>query len=155
MRDERSGARFLRGLLLLAGVLLVAYGTASETVHDATPPPTVPAANSSPSPGPSSDGLDVTRVDGGERREQIARVVRAMDESGRPPDGVAQGGRRGETRGVFMNAEGLLPRKPRGYWIESDVWAHRRPRGPERLVFGREREVYYTADHYASFVRIR
>ncbi|MCL4818082.1 MAG: hypothetical protein KJ067_03040 [Vicinamibacteria bacterium] len=79
-----------------------------------------------------------------------------MDRTGRPPEGVAQGGRRGGQRGLFENAEGRLPRRPRGYYVESDVW----PRGPggrgaERLVFGREGEVYYTSDHYDSFTRLR
>ncbi len=40
--------------------------------------------------------------------------------------------------------------------MESDVW----PRGPggrgtHRLIFGREGEVYYTADHYRTFTRLR
>lgn len=90
------------------------------------------------------------------RDVQIARVVAAMDETGRPPEGVVQGGRRGGPRGVFVNREGRLPRRGQGYYVESDVW----PRGPggrgsHRLVFGREREVYYTADHYRTFTRLR
>lgn len=80
----------------------------------------------------------------------------AFDRTGSPPAGVAQGGRRGGRRGVFDNAEGRLPRRGPGYYRESDVW----PRGPggrgaERLVFGNAGEVYYTADHYRSFVRLR
>ena len=76
--------------------------------------------------------------------------------AGRPPRGVEQGGRQGRERGVFQNLERRLPAKPAGYYRESDVW----PRGPggrgaERLVFGREGEVYYTKDHYRSFTRLR
>jgi guanyl-specific ribonuclease Sa len=99
--------------------------------------------------------LDVTSVAGSERRAQIERVVASMDETGRPPSGVFQGGRRGGERGVFENGDGRLPRRPRGYWIESDVFERRGPRGPERLVFGRGGEVYYTADHYETFARLR
>jgi len=78
-----------------------------------------------------------------------------MRRTGRPPAGVAQGGRPGGKRGLFENGEGKLPPRPRGYYIESDIW----PRGPaargaERLVFGREGEVYYTGDHYRTFQRL-
>ena len=86
----------------------------------------------------------------------MGRVIAAVDATGKPPAGVAQGGRRGGPKGLFDNADGRLPRKPRGYYMESDVW----PRGPGgrgaiRLVFGKEGEVYFTADHYRSFTRLR
>lgn len=54
---------------------------------------------------------------------------------------------------VFGNREGLLPDKDHGYYREYTV---RTPgvshRGPRRLVTGASDEVYYTADHYESFV---
>jgi hypothetical protein len=87
---------------------------------------------------------------------QVMRVVESFDRTGQPPAGVSQGGRRHGGRGVFENAEGRLPRREPGYYVESDVW----PRGPEgrgaeRLVFGRAGEVYYSADHYRTFRRVR
>jgi len=82
-------------------------------------------------------------------------VIEAMDRTGAPPEGVAQGGRRGGRKGVFQNAEGRLPRQVQGYWIESDVWPKDGPRDAERLIFGRDREVYWTRDHYETFVRLR
>jgi guanyl-specific ribonuclease Sa len=86
----------------------------------------------------------------------VTRVVAVLDRTGRPPAGIAQGGRRGGRRGLFENAEGRLPRQPRGYYVESDVWPPGdRGRGPERLVLGRAGEVYYSRDHYRSFVRLR
>jgi guanyl-specific ribonuclease Sa len=88
--------------------------------------------------------------------DQVRLVIRSFDETGRPPDGVAQGGRRGGPRGVFDNAQGRLPRKPPRYYAESDVWPRGSGgRGAERLIFGKEGEVYYTPDHYESFVRVR
>jgi guanyl-specific ribonuclease Sa len=92
----------------------------------------------------------------GDLARQIAAVIDSMDRSGRPPTGVAQGGRRAGRRGVFENAEGRLPPQPRGYYTETDVW----PRGPggrgaQRLIFGKGGEVYYTADHYRTFRRVR
>lgn len=57
---------------------------------------------------------------------------------------------------VFRNREGLLPRRPRGYYREYTVrtpGAH--DRGARRIVAGRDGEYYYTHDHYRSFRRIR
>jgi guanyl-specific ribonuclease Sa len=87
---------------------------------------------------------------------QIRKVVESMDRTGLPPAGVMQGGRRGSQRAVFQNLERRLPAKPPGYYRESDVWPQGSgSRGAERLVFGREGQVYYSKDHYRSFVRLR
>jgi len=87
---------------------------------------------------------------------QVAIVVESMDRTGSPPAGVAQGGRSSGRRGIFDNAEGRLPRQPGGYYMETDVWPRSEGgRGARRLIFGRGREVYYTPDHYRTFVRIR
>ena len=57
---------------------------------------------------------------------------------------------------VFGNFEKLLPAQERGYYREYTV---RTPgakgRGGRRIVGGRDGELYYTDDHYASFRRIR
>ena len=56
---------------------------------------------------------------------------------------------------VFGNFEGLLPDRPSGYYREYTV---RTPgesdRGARRIVAGNDGELYYTADHYESFVVI-
>jgi ribonuclease T1 len=58
--------------------------------------------------------------------------------------------------GTFRNLEGRLPKQPTGYYTE---YVHPTPGvdgpGPQRLVLGREGEVYYTPDHYLSFQRMR
>lgn len=58
--------------------------------------------------------------------------------------------------GIFRNREGLLPQQPSGYYREYVI---RTPgithAGPQRLIVGKNGEVYYTPDHYASFQRIR
>ena len=61
---------------------------------------------------------------------------------------------------VFGNREGLLPRKPRGYYTEYTVKTPgAKDRGARRIVAGgdpkQSGEYYYTADHYRSFMRIR
>lgn len=61
---------------------------------------------------------------------------------------------------VFANREGLLPHESRGYYREYTVktpGAHNR--GARRIVCGglaatAPEACYYTADHYASFMRI-
>ncbi|MGY6553141.1 MAG: ribonuclease domain-containing protein [Wenzhouxiangella sp.] len=57
---------------------------------------------------------------------------------------------------VFHNRERRLPDRPRGHYREFVV---RTPRinhaGPQRLVIGADGEIFYTADHYRSFQRLR
>jgi ribonuclease T1 len=54
---------------------------------------------------------------------------------------------------VFNNNERVLPQQKRGYYHEYTVpTPGERDRGARRLVTGQSRELYYTADHYASFV---
>lgn len=83
-----------------------------------------------------------------------------------------------EDHTVFGNREGLLPQRPRGYYLEYSFPVPGRgigdqpaevavgtmtllsgviksPRGPERLVIGGGREIYYTPDHYLHFVQLR
>jgi guanyl-specific ribonuclease Sa len=87
-------------------------------------------------------------------KEQIDTVASAIESTGRPPIGVQQGGR--SFPGVFENSEGALPTKPLGYYSESDVWASTNSsRGTERIVVGKNGEVWYTPDHYGSFRRIK
>lgn len=61
---------------------------------------------------------------------------------------------------VFGNRERLLPRHPRGYYLEYTVpTPGSRNRGARRIVCGGKvptspEACYYTQDHYASFRRI-
>lgn len=57
---------------------------------------------------------------------------------------------------TFFNREGRLPAAGRGYYREYTVpTPGERTRGARRIVAGRGGELYYTADHYRSFKRIR
>jgi ribonuclease T1 len=57
---------------------------------------------------------------------------------------------------TFFNREGRLPAAGRGYYREYTVpTPGERTRGARRIVAGRGGELYYTADHYRSFRRIR
>ncbi|GAA3560399.1 ribonuclease domain-containing protein [Amycolatopsis ultiminotia] len=54
---------------------------------------------------------------------------------------------------VFQNREKVLPSKKSGYYHEYTVKTPgSADRGPRRLVTGQAKELYYTDDHYASFV---
>lgn len=57
---------------------------------------------------------------------------------------------------VFGNREQLLPTQPSGYYRE---FVHPTPGiggpGGQRVVVGHAGEVYYTPDHYKSFVRVK
>ena len=60
---------------------------------------------------------------------------------------------------VFGNREGILPRQPRGYYHEFTVKTPgSRNRGAQRMIVGgrpaSSSEIYYTADHYASFRQV-
>jgi ribonuclease T1 len=60
-----------------------------------------------------------------------------------------------EDGGVFRNDEMLLPDHPRGYYREFTVeTSGEDDRGERRLVIGSAGEVFYTEDHYGSFVPI-
>jgi guanyl-specific ribonuclease Sa len=178
MIEQRGSARLLAVLglgaslgIVAGGAFLLGRATARPRLPASAAQPEAASASSTapgsattlPSPAvsdgplPSAKSKPDLRSLGDQRLDaQVRAVVASMDEKGRPPDGVAQGGRRDGARGVFDNAEGRLPRRSRGYYRETDVWARgSEGRGAERLIFGKDGEVYYTPDHYRTFKRIR
>lgn len=52
----------------------------------------------------------------------------------------------------FGNREGLLPKAPDRQYYECDVNYEGGHRGAERIVYSNDGLIYYTDDHYASFV---
>jgi ribonuclease T1 len=54
---------------------------------------------------------------------------------------------------TFQNRERLLPSEPSGYYREyTVVTPGAADRGARRLILGRKGELYYTQDHYGSFL---
>lgn len=54
---------------------------------------------------------------------------------------------------TFQNRERLLPAEPGGYYREYTVSTPgAADRGARRLILGRHGELYYTPDHYRSFL---
>ena len=57
---------------------------------------------------------------------------------------------------IFGNREGMLPAQKRSYYHEYTVRTPgSRTRGARRIITGAGGELYYTADHYTTFRRIR
>ena len=57
---------------------------------------------------------------------------------------------------IFRNRETRLPPAPVGYYREYTVPTPGSPdRGARRIITGQGKEIYYTGDHYRSFVRVQ
>lgn len=134
-----------------------ATGTAAQTGAAPVNRPatgTAPAVDAVPLDRPAV-GTAPAAVPG----EQSGLPVRAL--SSLPPE-AAQTYRLIESGGpfpydrdgiVFQNREGILPAKGSGYYHEYTVpTPGSDDRGTRRIVTGSSDEVYYTGDHYASFV---
>ena len=56
---------------------------------------------------------------------------------------------------TFANREGLLPKKDGRSWRECDLnTLGKNSRGDERLIYSNDGLIYYTDDHYESFIKI-
>jgi len=140
--------RPLLALLGLVAALAVGYGVQAGDQDKPAPSP-----RSSAAPAPSSGTSTATSDPSG------LRVVPLSD---LPPEAsdtyelVQSGGPYPYPRNdgvTFHNFERILPSRPDGYYREYTVETPGEDdRGPRRLVVGRDGSVYYTADHYDSFV---
>ncbi len=55
--------------------------------------------------------------------------------------------------GEYLNLEGRLPSAPGRIWRECDIdTLGKSKRGPKRIVFSNDGLIYYTGDHYESFI---
>ncbi|WP_436698314.1 ribonuclease domain-containing protein [Nocardioides sp. BYT-33-1] len=135
--DDADPARASDGPSVSASPSATHQGTA-----EATPEETAEEA-----PGADEDGI--AYVDLADLPPEAAATV-ALIETGGP---FPHPGKDGST---FGNFEGLLPDRPRGYYAEYTVDTpgldHR---GARRIIAGDAGELYWTADHYESFERIR
>lgn len=161
------------GGVITAVALVVVLAFAYLNPGDTRPTTAAPSAGSSSSAGSSGAGSSsepgsssgpgaaptcippATGADGlawvclGALPRQAQETVALIDAGG--PFPYAKDG------ATFNNFEGVLPRQTRGYYREYTVRTPgERDRGARRIVSGdRERELFYTADHYDSFVRVQ
>jgi ribonuclease T1 len=105
-----------------------------------------------PAGQPTGNGVAAPPASGlaqfpGEERRAIEATVDLIEAGG--PFPYAKDG------SAFGNREGLLPQKAAGYYREYTVETPGSPdRGARRIVAGGDGELYYTRDHYQSFIRL-
>jgi len=140
-------------LALIVLILLLAAGYVGRAVanHDNEPSPTVSASSTTGSHGRSgssgTSGTSGQMVALSSLPGEVAATVNLVQRHGPFPfahDGI-----------VYQNLEHDLPAEPRGYYHEyTVVTPGSSDRGERRIVTGRDGTWWYTADHYASFVRV-
>ncbi|MEU1075274.1 MULTISPECIES: ribonuclease domain-containing protein [unclassified Streptomyces] len=137
----RSVRTTVAALLACLALLLAGCGGAGE--KDAGPSRAA-TATAAATPG-WARGMATVRVGG--LPAEARRTLELVDRGGPFPyskDGT-----------VFGNAEKALPRHARGYYHEYTVTTPKsRDRGARRLVTGQGGEIYYTGDHYKTFLAV-
>ncbi|WP_436495298.1 ribonuclease domain-containing protein [Actinokineospora sp. HUAS TT18] len=125
-------------VLVLAGWLVRELGT----------------GEAAPTPAPASSGA----VPGAESKLSVRPLSELPAEAAATWRLIQRGGPFPYPRNdgtTFQNREKLLPAKSSGYYREYTVPTPGSPdRGARRLITGSEKELFYTADHYASFVLV-
>ncbi|GAA4216000.1 ribonuclease domain-containing protein [Actinocatenispora rupis] len=129
----------LRGVIAALALALVVTGCGG--------PATTPPAPSGPATASATPASTLPTVRTAELPAQARRTLALIDAGGPFPyrqDGV-----------VFGNREHVLPGRPTGYYHEYTVpTPGASTRGARRLVTGQRGDVYYTADHYATFRQV-
>ncbi|MET9231350.1 ribonuclease domain-containing protein [Lentzea sp. NPDC003310] len=133
----------LVGLIALVVVGWFVKDNTSSAPPDTTKPVVTSAAQGETVPG-SNSGLDVQALS--KLPAEAAKTWKLIEANGPFPyprnDGV-----------TFQNREKRLPAKDSGYYKEFTVPTPGSPdRGARRIVTGSQKEVFYTGDHYSSFV---
>lgn len=147
--------RSVRAVLVLLLAVLTLVGCGSGTgVLDA---PTAPAgaAQTGASPGGTCPAPSPNAPGAAESRLPVKSLCALPPEALPVWKVISTGGRPAYPKDgtVFGNFERRLPQHQRGYYKEYTVpTPGARNRGARRLVSGQGRELYYTADHYDSFV---
>jgi len=108
----------------------------------------LPAQNGMGPPAATSAQTDVLQSFAAEEREAIQQTLGLIERGGPFPYG--------KDGSEFSNREGRLPAFGAGYYREYTVdTPGSSDRGARRIVAGRAGEIYYSDDHYRTFVRLR
>jgi ribonuclease T1 len=161
------GARLTVGIVLAVAVAVAAFLLYDRDVNtrvvgrltNQTNSVTTVTVTNAPSSTSSSASTSTSTTDGRDDESglilvplaqlppEVADTIVVIDQGEPYPydrDGVA-----------FENREGLLPAHPTGYYREfTVVTPGSDDRGARRVIAGDGGELYYTGDHYESFVRI-
>ena len=139
------GRRLTVALVGLIALVVVGWFVKDNVANPETPPTSVPpSASQLAVPGASSSKLDVQALS--KLPVEAAKTWKLIEAKGPFPyprnDGV-----------TFENREKRLPQQKSGYYKEYTVPTPGSPdRGARRIVTGSEKEVFYTGDHYSTFV---
>ncbi|MCP2260831.1 Guanyl-specific ribonuclease Sa [Streptoalloteichus tenebrarius] len=147
--------RILTGLFGLIALVLVVW-LARGQGGDPTPAPTSGAAATASATAGASTSRGQGAVPGAESGLPVKPLSQLPKEADQTWRLVERGGPfpyPEKDGSVFGNFERRLPGKGSGYYKEYTVpTPGERDRGARRLVTGGGGEVYYTGDHYGSFV---
>lgn len=152
MRVSRRTVSAVVGLVvvIVAAILGIdrAGGHDGQSVSTGSTPgtgSTSVAGSSASSSSPAADGW----IDASKLPSQARDVLDEIDHGG-PFEYPGKDG------SVFGNYEGRLPHEPSGYYHEYTVdTPGASTRGTRRIITGRNGELYWTPDHYNTFLRIR
>ncbi|MDN5760830.1 MAG: ribonuclease [Microlunatus sp.] len=136
--------------VVLALVYLQPGGETEVADSPAAPPSTAPTASRTATSAATPSSLDnLPWVNLADLPREAQRTVALIEAGGPFPYG--------KDGSTFNNFEGVLPTEPRGYYREYTVpTPGEQTRGARRIVTGdRDRDLFYTADHYDTFARIR
>jgi len=150
---------------VVVALVAVLLGLVGPGGSDAVPAASTSSSRATPAVGSASPTArpspSATRAEGGRDPRSGLRVVALSELPGEAQATVAlidAGGPFPYSQdGVtFGNYEHVLPAHPRGWYREYTVRTPgERDRGPRRVVTGdHDTQIFYTADHYASFVQV-
>ncbi|MCW2540677.1 MAG: ribonuclease [Frankiales bacterium] len=158
--------RPLVALVILILLLVIGYairgssGGDGDARHDGGPTPSAPAQQAKPTSTARSSATDQAPTSRASTSASLryATPLSALPAQARQtwqlivghgPYPYAQDGV------VFGNLEKHLPNEPRGYYHEYTVTTPGSDdRGARRLITGQGGQLYYTGDHYSSFVLV-
>ncbi|MFK8909627.1 ribonuclease domain-containing protein [Streptomyces sp. YS-3] len=140
----RSARTTAAALLACLALLLTGCGGAAKKDGEA---PRATAATTAAGAATPGWARDMATVRAGALPAEARQTLELIDRGG--PFPYAKDGT------VFSNFEKALPQHKRGYYHEYTVNTPKsRDRGARRLVTGQGGEIYYTGDHYKTYLAV-
>jgi len=138
------GRRLTVALVGLIALVVVGWFVKDNVANPEKPPASIPSSASALAVPGAKAGMDVKTLSS--LPAEAGATWKLIESNGPFPhprnDGV-----------TFQNREKRLPQEDSGYYKEYTVPTPGSPdRGARRLVTGKEKEVFYTGDHYSTFV---
>ena len=131
-------------LIWIAALLALAIGAFWQQRNRSEDPETSQQTTQAQNPTPAQNGREKVRP--AEESMELQKTLALIARGGPFPyrnDGA-----------VFANREGRLPQREPGYYREyTVVTPGAKDRGARRVVRGNGGELYYTRDHYRTFLR--